>query len=144
MYTIQIEFKIVFAKEEALKRLVAFKDQFCGDLSKREQWFVQFEAASRSSDKTELVDCIKKYCSFIGHKQCCYADLERWLPLVKEDEGTFREWVLTTSCHSGDYGVSDERLESDSVRCERRRFVEGCSAEDYRDSDLNCVGDSRE
>lgn len=66
-----------------MKRLTTFEASFSGDCSKREQWFLKMEIASRGEKKQELVELIKGYCTYIGHKQCCAVDLERWLPAVQ-------------------------------------------------------------
>lgn len=74
--------------EVAIKRLVSFEEKYCENCSTREKWLYRMEVASRAQKIPELVELVMGYCNFIGHKQCCYVDLERWLPLLKEYKGS--------------------------------------------------------
>ena len=72
--------------EDPCARLESFKEKYCQECTTREKWLFQLEVASRFK-KDELVTLIKGYISYIGHKPCCFVDLERWLPAIKEKAG---------------------------------------------------------
>ena len=40
------------------------------------------------AEKIALTTLICDYISYIGHKACCFQDLERWLPEIKDDESS--------------------------------------------------------
>lgn len=73
--------------DDALSNLTAFEAKYCETRETREKWLYKLELASRKGDKNVLVDLITHYIDYIGHKQCCYPDLERWLPMIREDTG---------------------------------------------------------
>ena len=81
---------IVLPQHEALDRIRNFQDNFCQSANIREKWLFILEATSHAVEcgekKTKLAQTIIEYVKSLGHKMCCYCDLERWLPVVKDDE----------------------------------------------------------
>lgn len=77
--------------EEAAKRLADFESQYCSECNTREKWLFKMEVASRLKDVSKLTHFITQYVDFIGHKQCCYVDVERWLPCLQGHAGMVRD-----------------------------------------------------
>lgn len=87
MYELFYNCTLVIDHDDALSNLTAFETKYCETCETREKWLYKLELASRKGDKKVLVDLITHYIDYIGHKQCCYPDLERWLPMIREDTG---------------------------------------------------------
>ena len=71
-------------EDEISKHLIEFENQYCKECTTREQWLYRMEVASRMKDFSKLTQLITQYVNFIGHKQCCYVDVERWLPFLQD------------------------------------------------------------
>lgn len=84
MYDISILFYLVCTDDERSKHLIEFENQYCKECTTREQWLYRMEVASRMKDFSKLTQLITQYVNFIGHKQCCYVDIERWLPFLQD------------------------------------------------------------
>lgn len=85
-----LSLQIVLPQQEALERVDHFQHLFCQTPMTREKWLFILEATAHEircgkSVKSTLAQTIIDYVNYIGHKQCCYCDLERWLDDVKGD-----------------------------------------------------------
>ena len=77
-------------QDEALSKVDQFCQEFCQDCNTREKWHFRLEVATKKViagqvPRTSLATLICNYITYIGHKACCFSDLERWLPMVKGD-----------------------------------------------------------
>lgn len=89
----------VLPEGEALERLETFVKQMEGEKETRELWLLRLEVMARRvakgrAEKRDLAALMVRYVKYIGHKPCCYCDLERWLETLKGDEGTVRREML--------------------------------------------------
>ena len=84
--------------DEALPRLEQFVAQTADQKATRELWLLRLEVCARAvqagrKEKAALAQLVREYVAFIGHKPCCYSDLERWLDLLRDDERSGEEGV---------------------------------------------------
>ena len=84
MYDISILFYLVCTDDEKSKHLIEVENQYCKECTTREQWLYRMEVASRMKDFSKLTQLITQYVNFIGHKQCCYVDVGRWVPFLQD------------------------------------------------------------
>lgn len=81
--------------EDALPRMEGFVATLGDAKETRELWLLRLEVCARAvqmgkKERETLAQMMRRYVQFIGHKPCCYSDLERWLDLLQGDEG--RVW----------------------------------------------------